>query len=405
MRHDFLKTAFCCTATILLLTGCATQNNGLLRGDVIGFSEGITTSYNAKKGMFKNWSHQSDPFDLMKNEDIEKMKRYIGNDIPRGSNTSAYYAMEVACDRIRYIRQHVTKNDKQTKYYIFLITDGLDNNSTYAAKEDYQTLVPIKAENYPDRVQKKLKSAMGTSKNLFEVYPMLYEGEDIKAIKTENNLSHEEYKNFIKNKMECFRYSSNGAAPELIMQNDFKKLFSAMRDRFISSAYEFKIPKSYIGRKIKMRFVSKNGDTGELTGDFNKRGMYYVIENIEVTGMTFNKDKSLFVKDDGMTLISLRERYGDDKSNVFFRMEELSKDEKAFVVGTGKNDVKQFYEDNGLWITNSEYNSEQFLNMDTYFILVVDGSKSLDGQKGQDTDFTKEIKMATDIIDLIINPK
>ncbi len=388
----------------MLMSGCATQNLGFLRGDVIGFSEGASTSYNASKGVFKNWKKQNDPFDLTLPEDVEAMNAYIKNDIPRGSNTAAYYAVELACDRIRYIRTHYAWGDKKTKYYIFLLTDGLDNNSTQAAQNDGQTWFKVSADKYPKRLQRKLRWAMGFQRNLFEVYPMLYEGDDIRAIMEENNLDSVAYRNFLKSKMDCFRYSSNGVAPELVLANDYQKIFADMQERFISSAYEFRIPKSFAGKKVRMMFTSKNGEKSELIGDFVKRGATFQLENVQFEGMTVSMDNSVFMRNHGNTLKAVHQQ-DSTNSNVFFRLEEMRRDNKAFVVGNGPKDVRQYYQDNGLWIVNSEYNTEQFVTLDTYFVLVIDGSKSLDGQNGNMTEFEMETGMASDIIEMILNPK
>lgn len=361
---------------------------GFLQADVVGFSERVETSYGASKHCFKNLETQKEPYDLMTEGGVAAITSYINNEIPRGKNTAAYYAVETACDRIRYVRKHQASGDKFTKYYIFLLTDGLDNNSSEAAKKDYETLFRITPEKYRERLQKKLRKAMGWQKNLFEVYPMLYEGDDIKAIQTANNLDTGQYYQFLRNKFECFRYSSTGNAPPLIFSSDYEEIFSQMKDKFISSSYEFMVPKSYEGRRIMMKFRSEKGDEGVLTGLFRKKGFRYVIEDMEMTGMTMKLADQSFHHSEG--------------SNVVFRMEEIMRNGLAFVVGDGAKDVQQFYEEDGLWIVNSEYYTEKKVNMDTYFILVIDGSTSLDGRSGATTEFDKEKEMARKIINLII---
>jgi len=374
---------------MLVLSSCSTVKTGFLRADVVGFSERVETSYGAKKHCFKNLADQKEPYDLMTDEGVAAMTTYVNNEIPRGKNTAAYYAVETACDRIRYVRKHQAKGDKFTKYYIFLLTDGLDNNSPEASHKDYETLFRITPEKYRERLQKKLSKAMGWSNNLFEVYPMLYEGDDIKAIQTANNLDTAQYYQFLRNKFECFRYSSTGNAPPLVFSSDYEEIFSQMKDKFISSSYEFMVPKSYLGRRIMMKFKSDKGLEGTITGIFKKSGLKYVIEEMEVTGMTMKLSEQSFLNSEG--------------SNVVFRMEEIMRDGLAFVVGDGPTDVRQFYEEDGLWIVNSEYNTEKKVNMDTYFILVIDGSTSLDGRSGASTEFDKEKEMAEKIINMVLN--
>jgi len=374
---------------LMTLCSCSTVKMGFLRADVVGFSERVETSYGAKKHCLKNLETQKEPYDLMTQEGVAAMTAFVNNEIPRGKNTAAYYAVETACDRIRYIRQHEAKGDKFTKYYIFLLTDGLDNNSTEAAKKDYETLFRVSPEKYRERLQKKLSKAMGLSNNLFEVYPMLYEGDDIKAIQSANNLDTAAYYQFLRNKFECFRYSSTGNAPPLIFASDYEEIFSQMKNKFISSSYEFMVPKSYVGKRIMMKFKNEKGEEGVLTGVFKKSGFKYVIEDMEMQGMKMKMAEQSFHNDEG--------------SNVVFRMEEMTRDGLAFVVGDGAADVRQFYEEDGLWIVNSEYNTEKKVNMDTYFILVIDGSTSLDGRSGNTTEFDKEKEMAEKIINMIIN--
>jgi len=388
-RLGLYKFAGCFVAfSLLTLCSCSTIKMGFLQADVVGFSERVETSYGAKKHCFKNLEDQKEPYDLMTDEGGAAITSYINNEIPRGKNTAAYYAVETACDRIRYVRRHQAKGDKFTKYYIFLLTDGLDNNSTEASYKDHETLFRVSPEDYRERLQKKLRNAMGWNKNLFEVYPMLYEGDDIKAIQTENNLDTAQYYQFLRNKFECFRYSSTGNAPPLIFSSDFEEIFSQMKDKFISSTYEFMVPKSYVGKRIMMKFRSEKGTEGILTGVFKKKGFGYVIEDMEVSGMSMKLADQSFHYSEG--------------SNVVFRMEEMTRDGLAFVVGDGAKDVQQFYQEDGLWIVNSEYNTEKKVNMDTYFILVIDGSTSLDGRSGATTEFDKEKEMARKIIDLII---
>lgn len=385
--HDLVG----CLVAFLLMTlnSCSTIKTGFLTADVVGFSERVETSYGARKHCLKNLFEQKEPYNLTTNEGIADMTAFVNNEIPRGKNTAAYYAVETACDRIRYIRQHQAKGDKFTKYYIFLLTDGLDNNSPEASLNDRETLFRISPEKYRERLQKKLRKAMGWSKNVFEVYPMLYEGDDIKAIQTANNLDTAQYYSFLRYRFECFRYSSTGNAPPLIFASDYEEIFSQMKDKFISSSYEFMVPKSYVGKRIMMKFKSEKGEEGVVTGLFTKKGLKYVIEDMEVNGMTMKMADQSFNNTEG--------------SNVVFRMEEMMNNGFAFVVGDGAKDVQQFYQEDGLWIVNSEYNTEKNVNLDTYFILVIDGSTSLDGRSGTTTEFDKEKDMAEKIINMVLN--
>lgn len=396
-------TLFVLSVIVLLaFSSCSRENYRFLKGDVIGFSEDAKTSYSAEKGVFKNLKEQSAPFDLTTREGVYDIQYFIRNDVPRGTNTSAYYAMELACDRIKYVRKHVAGNDGNIKYYIFLLTDGLDNNSGQAALNAKQHVFPVK--DYPKLLQKKLHKAMGWSKNTFEVYPMLYEGDDIKSIMSENNMDEKSYQQMLREQFECFRYSSTGEAPELIYADNFEEIFSELRKKFVSSSYEFRIPKSYAGHKIRMKFVNIEGKEAEMTGFLKKSLGSYSLEDIEVNGMSINIKDSKYAIQNGKG-IKASERQDPSKSNVFFYIEGLELNGNAFIVGNGNEDVKQYYQNNGIWIVNSEYSTENYATLLSYFIIVIDGSKSLDGINNNSNGFVKEQEMALDIIDLLVPRK
>lgn len=400
IMNCYKSTLFVLSMIVLFaFSSCSRENYLFLKGDVIGFSEDAKTSYSAEKGLFKNLKEQSAPYDLTTKEGIDDIRYFIRNDVPRGTNTSAYYAMELACDRIKYVRKHVAGNDDNIKYYIFLLTDGLDNNSKQAALNAKQHIFPVK--DYQKLLQKKLRKTMGWSKNIFEVYPMLYEGDDIKSIMSENNMDEKSYQQMLREQFECFRYSSTGEAPELIYADNFEEIFSELRKKFVSSSYEFRVPKSYVGHKIRMKFVSLEGKEAEMTGFLKKTLGSYSLEDIEVTGMNIDIINSKYATQSGKG-IKASTRQDSSKSNIFFHIEGLELDGKAFIVGRGNEDVKQYYQNNGIWIVNSEYSTENYATLLSYFIIVIDGSKSLDGINNNGDGFVKEQKMALDIIDLLV---
>lgn len=388
---------------VALMTSCATHTN-VIYSDVIGFSEKVDGDYfqaeNKHRGMFKNLFKQIEPSNLVDKKDAEVFKSGVSK-IPqrmRGENTSVYYAVETACDRIRYVRKRIMKRDKQTKYYLFLMTDGLDNWSEIAAKEDKQILFPIKHDKYPERVQKKLKKAMGLGKNLFEVYPMIMEGADILSNKDRNKMSDETFDKWIESQMECFKYSSKGDAPKLIRATDYEKIFEDLKEQFKTSSYSFRVPKSYQGNRIKMNFESIYGEKATLIGTFKKKGFDYIISDIELKGININK-ASHFYRIEGNALIPSNKDYrGGD---IEFKIEGITNgNNKRYDIN--KREVQQEYESNGIWILNSEYKENAMQNQNTYFILVIDASKSLDGKKGEEKGFEKEMEMARKIVDLII---
>ena len=249
--------------SVLLLSSCGTPKNRFLQGDVIGFSDRVQTSYDNPQ-----LKHPLRPWNLLNEEEKAKMRQELTTIIPRGENTAAYYAMELATERIKYVRRHYAENDPQTKYYIFLLTDGLDNASPEVAKREKKILFSRTPEQYQKRLQKKLKGAMGLfAKNTFEVYPMMFEGEDMKtSINRNKKMSEAQFKQEVAESMDCFRYSSKGNAPELISADNYRTIIEELRKKFISSTYTFRVPKSYVNKKIRMNFENRHGKKITLTG-------------------------------------------------------------------------------------------------------------------------------------------
>ncbi|MBQ7192387.1 MAG: hypothetical protein IJS00_05900 [Paludibacteraceae bacterium] len=262
----------------LFLSSCATQHTRFLQGDVIGFSDEVRTSYRCPRGMFSTFKEQNAAWNLLDDDQVGRMRTEIKELPPRGQNTAAYYAMELAAERIKYIRRHYAKNDPQTKYYIFLLTDGLDNASPELAKKEKKILFSKTPEQYQKRLQKKLKGAMGWfAKNTFEVYPMMFEGEDMQATKTRNRISDEQFKEKLAKDMECFRYSSTGEAPELISADNYQVIIEKLKHTFVSSSYTFRVPKSYVNKKIRMNFENRKGQKISLIGVLKKQGFSYIL--------------------------------------------------------------------------------------------------------------------------------
>lgn len=377
-----------------LLSSCGTVNNRFLQADVIGFSDKVQTPYSVERGIFHNLKWQRTPNDLLTDAGKTKIKKDL-QAIQRGNNTAAYYAMELAADRINYVRRKVAKNDPQTKYYIFLLTDGLDNCSPSLAKKEKAILFSRSDEKYRSRVHKKLKSAMGLfAKNSFEVYPMLYEGEDLREIKERNP---EGYEKSITTKMDCFRYSSVGDAPQLIRAEDYGSIINQLRRNFLTSSYTFRVAKDYVNKRIRMNLVDFKGQKVVLEGLLKKSLFGYQLVDVTVKGATY-AHVSQFTKDGKVFKAADK-----DDLNIYFRVDDLRCDTHPYFPLNQK--VEQEIEDDLMgWTLNSEYQEVTVSALDTYFILVVDGSNSLDGKNKDQNGFEKELKMATDIVEMIINP-
>lgn len=401
-----MKKLLICTLTISLLTSCATVNTRFLQGDVIGFSDEVNASYECPKGMFSFLKKQDRGWDLLNEAEKYTMRTQLKTIIPRGENTAAYYAMELAAERIKYVRRHYAKNDPQTKYYIFLLTDGLDNASPSAAKNDKKILFDITPEQYQVRLQKKLKGAMGWfAKNTFEVYPMMFEGEDMQATKARNKMSDSQFKQKLVKDMECFRYSSVGLAPELISAGDYKTIINKLREKFVSSSYTFRVPKSYMNKQIRMNFENTSGQKISLLGKLQKSGFSCILGDITLDNpkATYLKS-SRFCSAKGKNLVAHASPSGEDPLNYYFTIEDLRLAGSPYFPHPQK--VEQEYESSAdFWQLNSEYREVTSGAINTYFLLVIDGSRSLDGKNGKQHGFEQETDMAVEILDMLTEKK
>lgn len=391
-----MKKKILIVLTSILLTSCATRHQMFFRGDIIGFSDVVKTSYTTEtRGLLMNMKPQSEPFDLKKGE---KHKMYQAMDkVPRGSNTTAYYAMELAAERVKYVRKKIAKNDPNTRYYIFLLTDGLDNASPQVAKNDKRILFSVSPEQYQKRVHRKLKSAMGWfHKNTYEVYTLMYEGEDAEETMRINRQTRKEYETMLKEDMECFRYASNGEAPELIHGTNFDYIIEKVRERLDRSSYTFRVPISYKNKKIKMEFENNKGEKVTLTAMLKKSLLSYYLTDISLNG---NGNGNATISKEVTTLQANPTYLKTDNVNAYFVLEDFRLNDIAYSpVG---NLVTQDYEykpGSGIWVRNSEYHEVTDQAINTYFILVIDGSSSLDGKNHDKNGFEEEKKMAKKIM-------
>lgn len=393
MWQKRIWTFFFALIAVSLLPSCSTTNTKFFRGDVIGFSDKVKTSYRLdSRGLFMNLMEQGNPYDLLQPGDREMMELSIVN-VPRGNNTTAYYAMELAAERVKYVRKKIAKNDPKTRYYIFLLTDGLDNASSQVAKNDGRIWFNRTPEQYQKRLQKKLKSAMGWSKNTFEVYTLLYEGEDMLEAKQQNNYSDEDFDKKLKEEMKCFRYSSHSNAPELISANDFETIFSELQKTLNNASYIFKVPKSFAGKKIRMKMQNEEGDTISFTAKLEK-----ALTSYRLVEMKFSDSVTSDVKSG--TLTSETSYEDVDNINAYFVIDDFRL--KGVAYRPVKRTVTQEYESSpGFWQRNSEYSEVTNESINTYFILVIDGSRSLDGKNHDKNGFNEETELAKKILKIM----
>lgn len=385
---------------VLLLTSCATTHEVLL-GDVISFGDDARTSYSSQKnGKGKKYApyvlySPGDNLTKMENARQEKAMRDFIDETEMENNTAGIFAMDLALDRIKYVRKHQLKNDPNAKYYVIYMTDGLDNISVQVAKNNgrgnYKT-----PEKYKKKMAKKIAKISGWKKkhpNQFDIYPVVFTGSDLGQVKKENKMNIPQFKDFINRNMGWLRGSSRGleSAPEIIEAENFDEVLNKFKDEFNASGFEFHVPKGYSGKKIKMDFRDNEGHKTELIGKFVKKGNKYYLKDIEMkygleSGVKLKRGKKL-----ELTAINNK----DKKAELsIFRLEKPRLRDKSYFIE--KDLVTQSVNDNNLWIKNSEYISQSKGSIDTYFILVFDASKSLKGEG-----FADERKTAIDMIRVI----
>lgn len=403
-------------AILALMTSCATSHQALL-GDFIGFGDDATTSFHSQKN---GKGRQTAPYELYTPSDPERaeqqafeMKFKIDN-TEMENNTAGIFAMDLALDRVKYVRKHYLKRDPDAKYYIIYMTDGLDNISVQVAKNNnkgnYKT-----PEKYQKKMQKKIAKISRykkKNKNQFEIYPIVFTGSDLGKAKKENNMSNDKFEQFINDNMSWLRGSSRGPekASPIIQAENFDTVLYKFKDEFTSSGFEFHVPKGYAGKEIKMTFRGTiNGNEEklyktELTGKFIRKGNKYYLEDVQVkNGLDISNEAKK-----GKIQLTATNNKNKNAELAIFRLEKpqlkgkSGKGRSYFINKDYYNPEKDIYgveqdvNNNGMWIRNSEYISQSKGTIDTYFILVFDASKSLKGDG-----FAKERETALDIINII----
>lgn len=368
-------------AVLVLFSSCATTKHNVLMGDVITFSENAKTSWKT------DGNKQTDPIVIhseTKKYDSSaalKLKQEI-HDAKYGTNTSLIYALDLGLDRIKYVRKHQLKGDKQAKYYIFLLTDGLDNTSVDMARitkrGNYKN-----TEAYEKKLRKKIKTVMGSGKeqNFFQIWPMLQIGDDMDKFRESLGMDTVEFVEFCKDDiMSKYTGASKGwESIEPIVSYKFQVIKDKVADQFSNASFDFYVPKGYAGKKIKMKMRSVDGKTASFVGKLVKKGRrYYLLCEIEEDsrlklsqGTSSNPKKGLV-----LTATNNSEK---DAIVAWFHIENMKYNNKRFTVDTEQVEQSFKTEINGTEIfqINSEYDKDAKPAMDTYFVLIMDASLSI----------------------------
>lgn len=402
-----IKQLFVILPLAALLSACGAVHNRFLRADVIGFSSSVETSYNVNRGKLQNKSVQTEPYDLTTAGDQVAMRRYIKTAIPRGEHSAVFYAMELAGERVKYIRKNLSERDPETAYYVFLLTDGFDNASAQVAKNDGRNWSLVTYDKYQQRVRRSLRSAMSPfSRNTFEVYPMLLKGKELKQMQERNNMSDDEFRAYVSSQMDCFRFSSKGKdkAPQLICADNFDDIYAELYRKVIHSSYRFRVPTAYIKKQIKMNFTNKQGQQASLTGVLKKKGKGYILDNLKLEGINVST-KSKYINSRATRLIALPSSDPNEMSASFI-IENIRDLYDMPYLPDPKRVDQQVLMSGNLWYINPDFADMNDLDVNTYFVFVIDGCVAEDINDDADTSvsdsYHRQIQLLDDLLDALI---
>ncbi|MDR0969782.1 MAG: hypothetical protein LBM67_04525 [Lentimicrobiaceae bacterium] len=293
-----------------------------------------------------------------------------------GEKTSAYYALDKGLDRLKNVRRKYMGRSKKAKYYIITLTDGLDNNSSVLGK--------IKGANkaerdliYEQKLQKKLSTVMGNSRNQFQSFVMYYDAKDSYVL---NEKGEKEYysEEEIKDKLKVFSYGKNATTPKVIyiQHGKIDTLAERFNEEFKQQSFEFKISKGYLGERIKMQLKNAENDSIEIEGLFEQEGRKFYLSDVKTSnGVSY--DQLLHRK---IVMSIYNDPYADD---VLFDIRSLKYMDKVFYV---EKEYQFISINKNNWYPNVEYKASSSELTDAYILVILDVSKSftvLDDAKDQ----------------------
>jgi hypothetical protein len=324
-----------------------------------------------------------------------------------GINTGIYYALDKTLDRIEAIYNNtipsVFSEDKKTwyhtKYYIILITDGLDNVSVELAKKNdgknYATM-----ENYLNKLQGRIKKLFSSKRgNTLEIYPLIILGDDLKMSGyADGNALKERFKDdwriwYPKGKSLAAPLAREPIVRE-VNTTGLNELYEAFQHQFWALGFQFQLPKGYAEEKyrIRMEFRRKNeadfsAASPFFTADFVKQSGKFVLKNLNPqNGLSFKSGKfSLANPENSLTyknaaVVSAAEGEPEESLLANFILDDLKIDDKTIEIPSdGKDWTRQWYWKDGDWRFNSEYREKPGWYQNACVFILLDRSKSIDG--------------------------
>lgn len=362
-KNYILSLSIASIMSTVVLSSCATYHQKL-KADVIGFNDNITTSYNyTNKCIFKKLRKQSEPYNLLNNKQQEQMKSFVYS-LQQGQNTSAYYALDNGLDRVKYVQKKFMEKDPNSKYYVVMLTDGLDNNSVALANRNsgiftkkYNT-----PEEYAEKIQEKITKTMreyyffdlfsgANNKSQFQSFVLLYQGADLK----ESGYSNNELEKILM----PYTGAQNAERPKPLMGENFDVLLEKFSNELIQREFTFGIPNGYIGKKVRMYL---NNTDIWLEGNFIKEGSSFKFQITETSDGLTMKSKNLLSETSSH----------ENKNSIYFSVEDLKLKNKPYKVTS----AEQWFLDMGKLRKNSEYRAETNSFKNAYIIVILDSSLS-----------------------------
>lgn len=368
----WLKKLFYFTFAAALFSSCTSMQDTKVFANVMTFSGDVNKLY------MKN-------YDLNEGYKVQSLWRGIENLTVLNNETAEYYAMDIALDEIQ--NRVLKKKDKETKYYLILLTDGLDNVSLEMARKDgrgvYDSL-----EAYADSLNKRMNTILNKSYlfglvqneniyNTFQSWPIMFFGDDMKSSGYEKKEAMELLK--------PLAGAQNTFTPNPIVEEETGRILELFKQQFVVTQYSFLIPKGYVEKRVKMSFYDKNGKNATMEADFKRIGK-------DKFGLSKIKTSENFFIDTKDSDIIISDESGDGENSAVFTIDNLRLNEKPYSIKS----AKQEYYENGKFRTNSEFDDKAGMKKDAYILLVLDTSKSLGSQA------SNVKKLAQDII-LYIN--
>lgn len=193
------------------MTSCrGTYPTSFVHADAINFGDNVNANFNTKtyegvpfnlyvENVENSSNDAASAFNKRKKQNeganiFAELEKEI-NSAKQQENTAGIYAMDVALRRVKHMQKEYNR-DINVKYTIVYITDGLDNISVQAAKNNL-TFPQKKNYKTPDKYKKNMTKRIKRIsrykkdvKNQFDIFPMVFTGTDLLLVESDMIYRH-----------------------------------------------------------------------------------------------------------------------------------------------------------------------------------------------------------------------